>query len=67
MEKITLDVLGMKCVNCEKAVVEALSALGCQDVSASTEKGRVELDFDASKLSVQIIKDAIAKEGFMAV
>jgi len=65
MEKISLDVLGMKCINCEKAVVETLCELGCEDVSASTVKGRVEFAYNPSNLDMQTIKDAITKGGFM--
>ena len=67
METTTIDVLGMKCINCEKAVIEALEALGYTQVSASTEKGRVELSFDPASLNLQKAKDAIIQAGFMAV
>ena len=64
MEKITLKVEGMACARCEKKVNEKLTELGCQNVAASAENGRISLDFDSGKISQTEIEECLADLGY---
>lgn len=65
MEKITLNVTGMKCGGCESNVKEKLSVVaGVAAVSASRKENSVKVEFDAAKTSVDEIKKVIAGAGF---
>lgn len=65
MEKTTLNVSGMTCGHCEKAVKDAVSALdGVQKVDVSLQNGTVDVEFDVSKTSVAQMKEAIEDQGY---
>ena len=65
MENITLQVSGMSCGHCEKAVVNALEDLGVQHVLASAQAGTVVLDFDPATVSLEQIKGEINDIGYV--
>ena len=64
-QTISLNVTGMKCGGCESTVKTALQNLdGVADVQASFKDNKVEVEFDAAKISVDSIKQAISAAGF---
>lgn len=65
MEKTTLNVSGMTCGHCEKAVKDAVSELdGVQKVEVSLDNGTVAVEYDASKTSEAQMKEAIEDQGY---
>jgi copper chaperone len=64
-ESIILNVTGMKCGGCEAAVTGKLMALdGVVAVKASSQDQQVAVDFDAEKLPLAAIKQAVADAGY---
>ncbi|MBA4537746.1 copper chaperone CopZ [Bacillus aquiflavi] len=65
MEKVTLNVTGMTCGHCEKAVKNALNTInGVQNVTVYLESGKVEVQYDSQEASVKELKDAIENQGY---
>ena len=65
-EKIQLNVEGMSCGHCVKAVENGVVSLnGVQNVSVNLEKGLVDVDYDNSKVTTENIKEAIEEEGYI--
>jgi len=64
MQKVTLDVEGMTCTHCEKAVVNALTDLGVKSVKASAKKRTVDLVFAPEIVSLEEIKAEIKEIGY---
>jgi len=67
MEKISLNVNGMSCSHCEKAVVNALKELGAASVSASAAGKKVDIEFDSARLTLPDIKKTIEQTGYTVV
>jgi copper chaperone len=65
MEKTTLQVTGMTCGHCEKAVKTALLNLeGVTEVNVSLKDGKVMVGYDLSKASVGKLKEAVEDQGY---
>lgn len=65
MEIITIQVEGMSCQHCVKAVEGALTALnGVENAKVSLEKGSVEVHFDSGKVNRETMKAAIEGQGY---
>lgn len=65
MERVTLKVEGMTCVNCAKAIEISLQKLkGVKRVEVSFELGRVSVDFEEEFLSLEEIKKVIEDLGY---
>ncbi|WP_316274093.1 copper chaperone CopZ [Bacillus halotolerans] len=65
MEQKTLQVEGMSCQHCVKAVETSVGELdGVSDVHVNLEAGKVDVTFDAGKVSVKDITDAIEDQGY---
>jgi copper chaperone len=65
MEKMTLNVEGMGCDHCVKAISEALSELsGLTNVSVNLDSGTVFFEFDSSQTPLEKIKEAITEAGY---
>ncbi len=63
--KCELEVTGMRCGGCELLVKEALGELdGIENVDVSHAAGRVSLEFDPLKVSLEKIKAVIGEQGF---
>jgi copper chaperone len=61
----TLNVKGMSCEHCVRAVKGAVSALaGVEKVDVSLEKGLVTVGFDPGAANEQAIRTAIEGEGY---
>lgn len=65
MEKIVLQVDGMKCGGCESSVNSALEAVdGVNAARADHRRNRVEIDFDAALISIGTLKEIIGQRGY---
>lgn len=65
MEKVVLNVNGMSCGHCVRAVTGALSGLpGVGEVTVDLEAKTVTLDLDPSQTPLSKIKEAIEDEGY---
>ena len=65
MENITLNVKGMSCGHCVKAVEGSVGSLeGVQEVKVNLEAGQVNVAFDESKVTVDQIKETIDDQGY---
>lgn len=68
MEKIMLNVEGMSCQHCVKAVNNAVGALpGINSVSVDLAAKTVTVDYDPAKSSVDTIKAEIEDQGYDVV
>jgi copper chaperone len=68
MEKVTLNVKGMTCGHCEKAVRTALEDLnGIGKVAVNLKEGKVDVEFDSGKVSNNQMKEAIEDQGYDVV
>ncbi|MDK2985635.1 MAG: copper chaperone [Clostridia bacterium] len=62
---LTMDVAGMSCEHCKKAVEEALMTLeGVEKASVDLSKNIVEVNFDTDKTSEEDLKEAITAAGY---
>jgi len=65
MDKVTLNVSGMSCEHCVKAVTNALSALpGVRDITVSLKSGTASFSHEPAKAPLDAIKAAITEEGY---
>lgn len=65
IEKTTLQVTGMTCAHCEKAVKGSLlSVLGVASVKVNLKDGKVDVEYDVSKTSKQQLKEAFEDQGY---
>ncbi|MYL33702.1 copper chaperone CopZ [Pontibacillus yanchengensis] len=66
--QVTLDVRGMTCDHCEKAVKGALEELnGVQGVEVSIDTNRVTVTYDDVYVSKEQMKSAIEEQGYDVV
>ena len=67
MIKQTINVSGMSCEHCVKAVAEAVKALpGIGNVDVNLKKGVAAVKFDESKITLDGIRGAIREAGYEA-
>ncbi|MFC5541791.1 copper chaperone CopZ [Ureibacillus thermophilus] len=65
METVTLNVKGMSCNHCVKAVEGSVGSLdGVQEVKVNLEAGEVKVTFDQSKVNLDQIKETIDDQGY---
>lgn len=65
MEKVTLNVEGMSCSHCERAVTNAVGELdGVASVIVDLAGKTAIIEYDSEKVSVDNFKQAIEEEGF---
>ncbi|WP_066175732.1 copper chaperone CopZ [Bacillus marinisedimentorum] len=61
----TLDVKGMTCGHCEKAVKNALLEIdGIASVEVSLDTGKVDVQFEDGKVTDAQMKEAIEDQGY---
>ncbi|TCT19118.1 copper chaperone [Melghiribacillus thermohalophilus] len=66
--EITLNVQGMSCGHCEKAVRGALTALdGVESVTVHLDSGKVDVTYDESKVTKEKMAEAIEEQGYDVV
>ncbi|AUS24642.1 copper chaperone [Paenibacillus jamilae] len=66
MAQVTLNVEGMSCNHCVKAVEGALEKVGATG-KVNLETKQVSVEYDESKLSVEALKTAIEDQGYDVV
>ncbi|WP_110929169.1 copper chaperone CopZ [Bacillus massiliglaciei] len=65
MENVTLNVKGMSCGHCVKAVEGSVGELeGVKEVEVSLEDGKVRVLFEEDKVKLASIKEAIDDQGY---
>jgi len=64
LQEITLNVTGMTCAHCEKAVTNALQDLGVSKIKASAKKGTVNIVFSPENITLDAIKSEINEMGY---
>jgi copper chaperone len=65
MDNITMNVSGMSCEHCVKAVNNALSGIaGVTNIAVSLKDGKVSFSHDPAKAPLDAIKAAITEEGY---
>lgn len=65
MGKTKLNVSGMTCGHCEKAVKDALAAVdGVSNVAVSLDAGTVDVEYDEAKVNVGQLKEAVEDQGY---
>jgi copper chaperone len=68
MTQTVLNVEGMSCSHCVNAVTKAVTALeGVSGVNVDLEGKKVAVDYDADRVSLDSIKEAIEEEGYDVV
>ncbi|MBO9130829.1 copper chaperone CopZ [Bacillus sp. 165] len=62
---ITLHVKGMTCNHCKAAVTNALQELGgVTKAEVHLREGKVDIDFDETKVNIDKVKEAIEDQGY---
>ncbi len=65
MENTTLNVAGMSCGHCVKAIEGSVGKLaGVKNVSVKLDKGQVDVEFDSNVVSLTTIKETIDDQGY---
>ncbi|MFA1818941.1 copper chaperone CopZ [Virgibacillus oceani] len=65
MKEETLDVKGMTCNHCVMSVEGALKDLeGVSDVTVNLDEGKVDIKYDADKVSKDKMTDAVEDQGY---
>lgn len=68
MENVTLNVQGMSCGHCVKAVEGGVGELqGINEVKVDLNAAKVTVTFDEAQVSVAAIKEAIEEQGYDVV
>lgn len=65
MEKVTLNVKGMSCNHCVKAVEGSVGALnGVSSVKVDLKDAKVNVEFNPNEVSLNQIKETIDDQGY---
>ncbi|MBT2679570.1 copper chaperone CopZ [Bacillus sp. ISL-35] len=65
MEKVTLNVVGMSCGHCVKAIEGSVGELsGVSNVKVHLESGKVDVEYSPTKVSLDKIKETIDDQGY---
>lgn len=65
MEKVTLNVKGMSCGHCVKAVEGSVGALsGIQSVKVDLKAATVDVEFNQQEVTLDKIKETIDDQGY---
>jgi copper chaperone len=65
MDHVTINIEGMSCEHCVKAVTGAATALpSVSDVSVDLQGGTASMTYDPAETSLDAIKEAIEDQGF---
>ncbi|MEW4194391.1 copper chaperone CopZ [Bacillus altitudinis] len=68
MEQATLQVQGMSCGHCVKAVEGNVGELaGVESVTVHLDKGQVEVSFHLDQITLHQISDVIEEQGYDVV
>jgi len=65
MEKVTLNVQGMSCGHCVKAVEGSVGSLkGISSVKVDLKGAKVDIEFNEKEVSVDQMKETIEDQGY---
>lgn len=65
MEKVILNVEGMSCGHCVKAVEGSVGALnGVSSVKVDLENKKVDVEFNKDEVTLETIKETIDDQGY---
>ncbi|WP_456273414.1 copper chaperone CopZ [Bacillus sp. AK031] len=65
MKNITLNVTGMSCGHCVKAVEGSVGELqGVKSVKVHLDSGKVDVAYNSDEVSVETIKETIDDQGY---
>ena len=65
MEKVTLNVQGMSCGHCVKAVEGSVGVLnGVSSVKVDLKSAKVDVEFNSQEVSLDKIKETIDDQGY---
>ncbi|KOP72041.1 copper chaperone CopZ [Cytobacillus solani] len=65
MEKVTLNVAGMSCGHCVKAIEGSVGELaGVSKVNVQLENGTVDVEYSSTEVSLDKIKETIDDQGY---
>ncbi|MEQ2527256.1 copper chaperone [Robertmurraya yapensis] len=65
MENVILNVKGMSCGHCVKAVEGSVGELkGVDSVKVNLEEGTVAIDFNSEEVTLEQIKETIDDQGY---
>ena len=65
MGKVTLNVEGMSCGHCVKAVEGSVGALnGVSTVKVDIENKKVDVEFNQDEVTLDVIKETIDDQGY---
>jgi copper chaperone len=65
MEKVTLNVEGMSCGHCVKAVESSVGGLnGVASVKVDLENKTVDVEFNQGEVTLEAIKETIDDQGY---
>jgi copper chaperone len=65
MDKVTINVSGMSCGHCVKAVEGSVGELkGVSNVKVHLENGTVDVEFNSSEVTLDVIKETIDEQGY---
>jgi copper chaperone len=64
MERTVLQVDGMSCEHCVKAITKAVGALQVGGVKVDLKSGAVTVDYDPDEVPLDKIKAAIEDQGY---
>jgi copper chaperone len=65
MERVVLNVEGMSCQHCVKAINKAVAALdGVTEITVNLEEKTVTVSFDASRVTLSDIRKEIEDQGY---
>lgn len=65
MEKVTLNVEGMSCGHCVKSVEGSVGELkGVSSVKVNLENKTVDVEYNASEVTLDAIKETIDDQGY---
>jgi copper ion binding protein len=68
MKTEILNVKGMSCSHCERAINEAVGELeGVSDVRADVKSNTVTVSFFENIVTIEKIKDVISEEGYVVI
>ena len=68
MEQTTLDVQGMSCGHCVKAIEGSVGKLdGVNSVQVDLQANKVDVEYDANQVSIEKIKETIYDQGYDVV
>ena len=68
MKKITLQVEGMSCGHCVSSIEDNVGEInGVKSITVKLEDGKVEVEFDSNKVTINNVKNEIEELGYEVV